>query len=101
MGTRLELQTILEELLGSRNVYFQPPSNLTMSYPCIVYSRDDADTRYADNDPYRLTWRYQITVIDKNPDSLIPGKVLSLRGSSYQRHFTSENLNHDVLSIYF
>jgi len=33
MGTRLELQNLLENILGSRNVYFQPPENLKLNYP--------------------------------------------------------------------
>lgn len=99
MGSRRELQTLLEELV--ENVYFQPPSNVMLRYPCIVYARDDADLRHADNNPYRRVWRYQITVMDRNPDSPIPDKVLSLSGSSYQRHFTSDSIYHDVLSVYF
>lgn len=38
MGTRLELQNKLEELLGSRHVYFQPPESVKMEYPAIKYS---------------------------------------------------------------
>ena len=40
MKNRIELQTLLEELLGSKNVYYQPPNNLSMSYPAILYSTD-------------------------------------------------------------
>jgi len=47
MAPRLELQEVLESLLGSRNVYFQPPLNLKMNYPCIIYKRDDAETEFA------------------------------------------------------
>lgn len=101
MGTRLELQTLLETLLGSRNVYFQPPSTVQMSYPCIVYQRVNIDIIHADNGPYRIEKQYQITVIDKNPDSLIPDKLVSLQKCVFDRHFVSDNLNHDVFNIYF
>ena len=37
---RLELQDLLETVLGSQYVYFQPPATLRMRYPCIVYARD-------------------------------------------------------------
>jgi hypothetical protein len=101
MGSRLALQTIFEGLLGSRNVYFQPPSTVTMSYPCIVYARSNIDTKFADNSPYVRKKRYMVTVIDKNPDSLVPDKVGNLPMCIFDRNYTADNLNHDVFNIYF
>lgn len=101
MGQRLDLQTLLETLLGSENVYFQPPPNVTMSYPCIVYNRSNIRSTHGDNLPYKLDHQYTITVIDANPDSLIPGKVALLPQCSYDRGFKSDNLNHDVFNILF
>lgn len=101
MGTRLELQTLLETVLGSGNVYFQPPETLKMQYPCIVYNRDYAITNFADNKPYANTKRYSVTVIDRNPDSLIPDKIADLPMCLFVRHMTVNNLNHDIYNIYF
>lgn len=98
---RLQLQSLLESLLGSVNVYFQPPPNLAMVYPCIVYNRDRAETEFADNIPYRRTKRYQVTIIDADPDSLIPDKVAELPMCLFERHFTADNLHHDVYNLYF
>lgn len=98
---RSDLQEILENLLGSANVYFQPPANLTMQYPCIVYGRNNADVDFAGNFPYRDCLRYQITVIDRNPDSDIPKKVAQLPMTLMQRAFAANNLNHDVFFTYF
>ena len=101
MGTRLELQATLESLLGTDHVYFQPPSNVTMQYPAIVYNRDYRKTNFADNLPYAGRWRYQVTVIDRDPDSLIPEKVVGLPMTTFVRHFTADNLNHDIYDVYF
>lgn len=101
MGQRLQLQSLLEDILGSRHVYFQPPANVQMVYPCIVYQRDYADTKFADNGPYRYTQRYQVTVIDRDPDSGIPEKVAALPLTTFSRFFVADNLNHDVFVIYF
>ena len=101
MGTRLELQSLLESILGSRNVYFQPPETVRMSYPCIVYQRNDEVNQFADNRPYVHDKQYILTVIDKNPDSVIPDKIAELPRSRYDRHFTADNLNHDVFTIYY
>ncbi len=98
---RLQLQALFEALLGTRNVYFQPPSNVQMQYPCVVYQRDSDNAVFADNVPYRQLKRYQVTVIDRNPDSGIPDKVASLPLCSYDRFFTADNLNHDVFNIFF
>lgn len=72
-----------------------------MQYPCIVYSRDRARTFHAGNLPYRHVKAYQVTVIDEDPDSMIPDKVAGLPLCSLDRHFTADNLNHDVFTLYF
>jgi hypothetical protein len=101
MAQRLQLQAILESALGGSQVYFQPPANIQMQYPCIVYKRDLAITQFASNNPYRYTKRYMVTVIDRNPDSSIPDKVAALPMCTFNRFFTADNLNHDVFNLYF
>ena len=49
MASRLELQKLLEMLLGNKNVYYQPPASLSISYPCVIYSRDRIDKDNADD----------------------------------------------------
>jgi hypothetical protein len=100
MAQRYELQTLLEELLGTRNVYFQPPNNVQMQYPAIIYKRDADRTRFAGNHPYRRVKRYLVTVVDRDPDSEIPDKIARLPMSRFDRHFAADNLNHDVFSVY-
>lgn len=101
MGSRLELQTKLEELLGSRNVYYQPPNNMLMEYPAIRYSKSNINSRYADCMKYTTIDRYEIIVMDKLPDNNVISKILELPLSSYDRHYISDNLNHDVITLYF
>lgn len=96
---RVELQTLLQSLTD--HVYFQPPTNTRISYPCIVYERDVAESLAADNATYRYTKRYLVTVIDPNPDSDIPDKVAALPLTRHNRFFTADNLNHDVFFLYF
>lgn len=99
MGSRLQLHQVLSSLVD--NVYFQPPTNTKLIYPCIVYKRDFADTKFADGIPYAKKLRYMITIIDTDPDSEIPAKVASMPMSLFNRFFTADNLNHDVYSVYF
>ncbi len=101
MDRRPNLHTQLVNLLGSRNVYFQPPPSVQMRYPAIIYSRSDIDTKYANNAVYLNDVAYQITVIDSNPDSEIVMKVANLPKCRFNRHYVSDNLNHDVFTIYY
>ena len=100
MVSRLDLQTKLEELLGSRNVYYQPPESLKMEYPAIRYSRSDIISRNADNKKYSKFNRYEIIVIDKRPDNEVIEKILDLPHTAFDRHYIANNLNHDVITIY-
>lgn len=101
MNRRLELHTILVDILGSRYVYFQPPESIKLNYPCIVYARSSADSKYADNRLYLHKKKYTVTVIEKNPDSAIPDKIAQLPLCKFDRHFASSNLNHDVYTLYY
>src|SRR4051794_30190112 len=94
MASRLMLQNLLEDY--TEYVYFQPPANLLMQYPCIRYVRDDSKVEYSGNMPYTHHKRYQVTVIDRNPDSELPDVVEKMPFCSFDRYFASENLNHYV-----
>lgn len=100
VNKRLQLQTKLEELLGSKSVYYQAPPNRQLTYPCIIYSKEDIDIKKADNSNYISRIRYQIIIIDKRPDNNVIDKILELPYASYDRPYISDNLYHDVIIIY-
>jgi hypothetical protein len=99
MAPRLQLQALLE--LITPHVYFQPPPNISLEYPCIVYSRDGSQAEYAENGLYLHMKRYMVTVIDRDPDSSLPDKVEEMRLCSFDRFFATENLNHHVFNLFF
>ena len=101
MERRLKLQSILEELLESRNVYYQPPESMKIEYPAIRYSVSDISSRHANNSKYSNFTRYEIIVINDEPDHEVIQKILELPLSSYDRHYVSDNLNHDTITLYF
>lgn len=99
---REELHDILLDVAGTGcKVYFQPPSNISMTYPCIVYKRNYAQTEHADNALYSRVKRYQVQVITRDPDSEIPDDVAKLPMCSFDRFYIADNLNHDVFNLYF
>lgn len=99
--SRLELQSVLEEILGSRNVYFQPPESFKLKYPCILFELSDIWVDHADDDIYRKFKQYMITAIDKDPDSELPDKINDLKYCEMDRFYVSNNLNHWVFTLYF
>lgn len=101
MGSRLGLQNKLEQLLGTKHVYYQPPESLKMEYPAIIYSKSRIETKKADNSTYLKNIRYNITVIDKRPDNPVIDKLMTLPYCSYDRQYKSDGLNHDVLTLYY
>lgn len=99
---RSQLQSILKNLAGEGwKVYFQPPEDLKIEYPCIIYKRDYAKKEFAGDATYLNTKRYMITVIDRNPDSEVPDKVAKLPLCSFNRAFSTAALNHDVFTLFF
>lgn len=99
MAPRSEFQQLLETMCP--NVYFQPPSNVEMVYPAIVYRREPGSQTYANNGPYNFTAKYDVTLITRNPDDDIFRKLSNTWLSRHDRFFVADNLNHDVFTIYF
>ena len=95
------MQSKLEELLESKNVYYQPPESVKMEYPAIKYSVDDIDKKSANDAAYIITKRYELIVISKRPDDPVIDKLLQLPMCSFERHYISNNLNHDVFTLYY
>lgn len=100
MNDRLELHEFLCQILGSRNVYFQPPESVKMEYPAIVYRRNRIENTSADNIIYKQDVSYTITVIDRDPDSEIVERVSQIPRIIYDRSYVTNNLNHDVYILF-
>ena len=101
MADRLELHSVLQELLGSSNVYYQPPESIKMQYDAIRYSKKNIVSKYANDRKYSMMDCYEVTVISRLPDNPVIKKLLSLPYCSYDRHYVADNLHHDVLTIYW
>ena len=101
MANRLDLQALFEEILGSRNVYFDPPESVKMQYDAIRYSRSKIESTFASDSVYKQDNRYDVTVIYRNPDSDLPHKISRLPLCSHDRHYVADNLHHDVFTLYF
>lgn len=96
-----ELQTLFENILGSRNVYYNPPASVRMSYPAIVFMRSRINNNFANNGVYRQTYPYEVTVITRDPDDSIIDKISKLPTCTFDRSFVSDNLYHNIFTLYY
>lgn len=102
MASRTEFHEKLCELLGSSNVYFKPPASVKMNYPAVRYSLSGIDHKRANDRIYRNTNQYEVIVIDYDPESRITKSILeNFQMCRFDRNYASDNLNHDVLTIYY
>lgn len=100
MPSYLDLDVIFREILGSGNVYFQPPASVRMQYPAIKYSLKSVDPNHANDGLYIYTPCYEVILIDKDPNSKYFEKILHLPYCRFDRQYEADNLNHDVFTIY-
>lgn len=102
MESRLDLQSKLEELLGSENVYYQTPPSTGMNYPAIKYSKSKIESTHANNKKYLFNTRYDLIVISKRPDNPVIMKLLTeFEYCYYDRQYKVDNLYHDSLILYY
>lgn len=101
MASRLELQSTLEGILGSRQVYFSPPESIRMSYPAIIYELNNVDVKYADGVKYSKNNQYTVTLMDYDPESEIAKKIHDLPYCTMKSPYSKDNLNHFIFSLYY
>lgn len=100
MDNRLEFHNKLCDLLGSKNCYFQPPSDILLKYPCIVYHEKDIIPIRADDMIYLSYYMFNVTWITKTANIDIPLKVMkAFPLTKLDQIFASENLMHYVFII--
>ena len=97
---RLDFHKKLQSIFPNGKIYFQPDSNIKLSYPCIVYELNYIGTKYAGNSRYISNFRYSVKVISKSPFNDVIDRLLELPYSSYDRHYVADGLNHDVITIF-
>lgn len=110
--SRRELLDIrLQEVLGTYDknkplnpntrVYFQPPSNLELQYPCFVYQYENSVPVRADNTVHRFTDRYQVSYLTKKPLDTTYVKLLEDPLITFTSRYVSENIYHNVMTVYY
>lgn len=100
MASRLELHNRL--LTYMKNVYFQPPSGLQMTYPCIVYAKTGKSRKFGNDGLYLAQQEYQLTLIENNPDSQLADTIeKDFEYCTINQYFTVDKLNHTTLNLFY
>lgn len=100
MAKRIELHNQLLQFLP--NVYFQPPADIRMTYPCIVYKKVTKDIDHANDSIYKEEQEYLITVMDRDPDSTIADEILRhFQYAAPGQFFVVDNINQQTIKLYY
>lgn len=98
MNRRLVLDKQLRQICT--NIYYQPPSNIKLVYPCIIYSLEKDHVDYANNENYNLKNQFQILLITKNPEDSIHDLIRKLKFCRFDRRYVVDSLYHDSFTIF-
>lgn len=96
-----EINKLLQDILGAKNVYYQPPAEIKMHYPCIRYEPSSLRTQKADNHGYHVTRSYNVMYIAKKQDDDVVMRLARLPMSRHDRSYKASGLYHEVFTIYF
>ena len=98
MDHRPILQSTLEKIPGIKKVYFDPPKDLKMEYPCIKFSLDNRSSVYANNKRYINGESYVITFITNNVRTAISvcEKLEEIPYMDFDRPYIADGLHHYV-----
>jgi len=100
MASREELHEFLTETIGP-NVYYQPPPNVALEYPCIVYRLSSLRTRHADNLVYSQDKAYTLTYITRDPDDPSFDIIAGMPKTSFDRQYVFDNLYHNIFTVFY
>ncbi len=99
---RIRFHSKLAEILPGWHLYYQPPENVKLIYPCVIYERSRFHQIRADNKRYRSIPCWSTTLIIKSPQNApITQLIDGFQMCSFDRSFTSDNLNHYAYTIYY
>lgn len=96
LADRQAIHNLLLTLPGVAKIYYQPPSNVQLEYPCVIYQRDDVSKKHADNQPYFRKNEWMVTTIEMDSDIPISEAVGALQTSEFNRSYNNDGLFHNV-----
>lgn len=95
-----DLLQLLQQAVQHNRVYFQPPENLKIVYPAVVFHLSKIEIDRASDVPYKGAKEYSVTLITKDPEPDVIDEILKIPYSSLDTTYISDGMNHFVFTIY-
>lgn len=98
---RRQVHQTLVDIAGSDvKVYYQPPTNVSLQYPCIVYRSTGTNTAYANNEPYYYVYEFEIVVMSMDPEFQLPYDILNgISYTSITSQYQRDNIYHTAIRL--
>lgn len=100
MRTYRDLLHLLQQAVQHNRVYFQPPENLKIGYPAVVFHLSKIEIGHASDVPYKGAKEYSVTLITKDPEPDVIDEILKIPYSSLDTTYISDGMNHFVFTVY-
>lgn len=100
MRTYRDLLHLLQQAVQTSCVYFQPPENLKIGYPAVIFHLSKIEVDRASDVPYKGAKEYSVTLITKDPEPYVIDEILKIPYSSLDTTYISDGMNHFVFTIY-
>lgn len=100
---RLSLHTLLTDTFPDVTIYYRPPGNVLLQYPCVVYEPKAFLPSYANAAAYVVGNRYQVTFISVLPGVSNSQLMFVLHGHGLvvesNTAFENDDLAHEVFTV--
>lgn len=100
MRTYRDLLHLLRQAVQHDRVYFQPPENLKIGYPAVIFHLSKIEIDHASDAPYKGAKEYSVTLITKDPEPDVIDEILKIPYSSLDTTYISDGMNHFVFTVY-
>lgn len=100
MRTYRDLLHLLQKAVDHNRVYFQPPENLKIGYPAVIFHLSKVKLDHADDVPYKGAREYSVTLITKEPEPEVLDEILKIPYATLDTTYIADGMNHFVFTIY-
>lgn len=100
MRTYRDLLHLLQKAVDHNRVYFQPPENLKIGYPAVIFHLSKIKLDHADDVPYKGAREYSVTLITKEPEPEVLDEILKIPYTTLDTTYTADGMNHFVFTTY-
>ena len=100
MDQRLLFHSKLSSVLPGVALFFSKPPDTELVYPCVIYTRSRAKALHANGKKYSVRPMFTCVLMTNLPDDHLFNILENMSLSTHDRSYLSDDINHDVFTIY-